>query len=91
MKYPAAPFTVERGVEVYSADSRQIADCGGTDFTREQQQAHAQLFAAAPDLLAALEGMLNAGLFHFGQTGWPSAFLAGPVQQARAALAKVQS
>jgi hypothetical protein len=53
------PFTVERGVEVYSADSRLIADCGDTDFTGEQQQAHAVLFAAAPDLYEALQRLVT--------------------------------
>lgn len=41
-------------------DDRIIADCSGTGRPREEAKANALLVHAAPDLLAALEGLMNS-------------------------------
>jgi hypothetical protein len=63
----------------------QLAACQGPNGT-----ANARLIAAAPDLLAALEGLLNevekAGNANADDYGWPTV-----VPQARAAIAKARN
>lgn len=58
------PWTVEHGVEVYSADSRPVADCSATDFTGVQACANARLIAAAPDH-ALVAGALVTGVLRY--------------------------
>ncbi len=59
---------------------QEVAACGPTEAGQEQQEANARLIAAAPELLEALQSVLNSCLDSQG--------LADAYKQARAAIAK---
>lgn len=44
----------------------------------------------AHELAEALKEMIDAGIYHYSETGWPSQFHAGALSHARAALAKLE-
>lgn len=71
-KHTPGPWVVKHDVVIYGRDSFTIIGSAGTgNLHRPDEIANANLIAAAPDLLEALEGMLYryTGLVNCGDCG----------------------
>lgn len=67
-----------------------IAKAGGSKLTIDGNMANAALIAAAPELLAALEALHDATKYYFRDFERLHPSISGPVESARAALAKAR-
>jgi hypothetical protein len=85
--YIEGPWTVgPRGASVYGPDNMRIASLDARAETLGKRTDTARLIAAAPDLLAALENMLE----RFGRADWDSVHDAAAVKFAEEAIAKAK-
>ncbi len=66
--------------DVFTVNSEAITSVYADYTTQEQDEELATLFAAAPELLSALQNIVN---YHFGKTATAPAYL-----EAKAAIAK---
>lgn len=76
-------------VGIVVCDGSIVADCTHSAFTRETELANAKLIAAAPDLIHALESLLNEYLSIEDADGFKITS-SGGIIKARAAIAKAK-
>lgn len=80
-EYKGTPFFASM-TSVLNVNSDDVAEVSGVGLSLDEDMELAMLFSAAPELLSALQNIVN---YHFGKTATAPAYL-----EAKAAIAKAR-